>query len=558
MEPYPLRLLKNLNRMREVLAVLLNYGFGDLLERLGLLSYLQWGKRMISRQKQEEVVELTTARRIRLALQDLGPTFVKFGQVLSTRPDLVPDEVIVELQQLQEKVPPFPVAEVHAMIERGLGQSTDELFSFFDDDPIAAGSLGQVHTARDHHGRKLAVKVRRPNVVPEVERDVSMMMDFAQLLERRVPESRIFDPVGLVNHFTRTIRRELSYRREARTIQEFARRFSDDPRVHVPFVDDSRTCDTVLTMEFVDGIRVDDLEGLRKSGLVPKDVARIGAIIFLKQAFEFGIFHGDPHPGNLRIKRDGSIVMIDYGMVGFLDEEKRDQLVDLLLAISRHDVDAAVDVVLRLGQPTQEVEKPLLHADVRDFIDAYYGVDLGKIDIGNLLGDFIKILSNHGLQCPGDFMMLIRAITTLEGVGRKLDPQFNIADVLAPTVDKLVKQRYDPRRIAERAVSDVKQLLRAAHDLPLHLGRTLQKASQDDLKVQFEHRGLDRLINEFDRSSNRIVVGMVVSSLVLAAALIIRLTATDWLVWALASPLFLASVFLGLWLVWGILRSGRL
>ena len=556
MELYPIRFIRNLNRGREIATVLLNYGFGDLLERLGLLKYLKWGRRIISRSKSEDVVELTTALRIRLALQDLGPTFVKFGQVLSTRPDLLPNEIVEELKLLQENVPPFSAEQAHAEIESALGVPTSELFSEFDDTPLAAGSLGQVHVANDESGTKYAVKVRRPGVVDEVERDVSLLAEAAQLIEKRLPEWSVFDPVGLVQQFSRTVRREMNYSREARTMREFARQFKDDMRLLVPVVDDKRSCSSVLTMQFIEGARVTDREAITAMRLDPRIVARTGAEIFIKQAFEFGIFHGDPHPGNIRVQPNGSIVLLDYGMVGFLDEKKRDQLVDLLLSVNRHDVDAAVDVVLELGQPTQPVEHPLLKTDVRDFIDAFYGVDLCKLDVGQLLNDFVAILANHGLRCPSDLMLLIRAIVTLEGIGRQLDPHFNLAEVIAPQVEAIVRRRYDPRRIAERAVADIKKLFKAAHDLPLHLGKTLQKASRDDLKVQLEHKGLDRLITEFDRSSNRIVVGVVVSSLVVAAALVIRTTSQSSLI--IAVPLFFISGILGLWLVWGILRSGRL
>lgn len=556
MEPYPIRFLKNLNRGREVITVFVNYGFGDVLQRLGLLSYLKWGRRMLSSKQQEEVETLTTARRIRLALQDLGPTFVKFGQVLSTRPDLIPADLICELANLQERVPPFSLEEVHKQIQGEFGKPATELFAEFQEEPLAAGSLGQVHIARDHQGRKLAVKIRRPRVIQEVERDLSLMMEIAQLAERHVPELKLFDPVGLVNHFTRTIRRELNYEREARTIRDFSRMFAEDTTLHVPFVDESLSTDAVLTMEFISGVRIDDVEKLRSMGIAPETIARKGAQIFIRQAFDFGLFHGDPHPGNIRVEPNGRIALLDYGMVGFLTESKRDEFIDLFLAITRHDAETAVRIIQNLGHASQSVETSLLQADVRDFIDSYYGVELGKLKVGRLLNDFISILSNHGLQCPGDMMLLIRAIVTLEGVGRQLDPTFNLSEVLAPVIERLIKQRYDPKKIAERAVADVKHLLKTAHDLPLHLGRTLKKASEDDLKVQFEHKGLDRLINEFDRSSNRVVVGLVVSSLVVSTALIVRVSTNEsrWV----AIPLFLASGLLSLWLVWGILRSGRL
>lgn len=556
MEPYPLRFLKNFNRGREIATVLLNFGFGDVIERLGLRPYLNWGRRLITRKKREAVVELTTARRIRLALEELGPTFIKFGQVLSTRPDLIPADVIQELSELQERVPPFPSAQALAVLEKEFGRPPDELFGQFDEEPIAAGSLAQVHAATSVDGRRLAVKIRRPGVVQEIERDLSLMLELAQLLERHVPESNVFDPVGLVNHFTRTIRRELNFRREARTMQEFSRLFQDDSRLYIAQVEEELLSDSVLTMEFIDAIKIDDPELLRQRGIDPARVAVDGANIFMRQAFEMGIFHGDPHPGNIRVRPDGAIVLLDFGMIGFLDETKRERLVDLFLSIVRSDVDKAVELVLELGHPTQAIERPFLQADVRDFIDNYYGVPLNQLKVGPLLNDFVGILANHGLRCPGDLMLLIRAIVTLEGVGRRLDPRFNLAEELAPFVEKLIRRRYDPKRIAERTIDDLKTLFKAAHDLPLHLGRTLQKASQDDLKVQLEHRGLDKLINEFDRSSNRVVVGVVTAALIVATALIIRSDAAQSL-WV-ALPLFILSGLLGVWLIWGILRSGRL
>jgi len=555
-QPYPLRFLKNLNRGREVATVLLNYGFGDVLARLGLTPYLKWGRRLISRKAREATETLTTPQRIRLALQDLGPTFVKFGQVLSTRSDVIPAEVIRELALLQEQVAPFSVDDVHRELEETFSQPVSELFASFDERPLAAGSLAQVHAATSKDGRKLVVKVRRPDVVHSVERDIALMMELAQLMENHVPEVSVFDPVGLVKQFTRTIRREMNFRREGRTMLEFAKLFREDKRLYVPVVEPEYFSESVLVMERVDGIKVDDLDAIRQCRLNPTLLAHTGANIFLKMAFELGVFHGDPHPGNMRVLTNGSICLYDYGMIGFLDDARRENLLNLFVAVARNDVHEVVRVVMNLGEPTQRVDRTLLQTDVRDFLDAYYGVPLEQVRIGPLLNDFIGILSNHGLHCPGDLMVLVRAIITLEGVGRQLDPQFNIAEVLAPCVERLIKDRYHPKKVVERAVADFRSLIGAAHDLPLHLVKTLKKISQDDLKIQLEHRGLDRLISEFDRSSNRVVVGMLISSLVVSTALVIRSSSTNsfWI----ATPIFLLSGLLGVWLIWGILRSGRL
>lgn len=555
MEAHPLRFLRNLGRSSEIATVLLNYGFGDLLYRSGMRRSLNRGWRWLRFKRPEPVVEYTTSQRIRMALQDLGPTFVKFGQVMSTRPDILPTELLDELELLQERVPPFSGDEAAATVHAELGRPASELFASFTLEPLAAGSLGQVHRARAHDGTELAVKIRRPNVVQSVERDLSLLSELAALLEYSVPEARVFDPTGLVNHFARTIRREMNFLREARNIQEFRRLFHNDATLRIPHVYEDLTTEAVLTMDFITGERADDPEALLTRGICPKGVARNGALIFMKQAFDLGVFHGDPHPGNLRVMNDGTIALLDFGMVGTLDESKRDELVDMFLAVVRHDIRRTVSMVQVLCQPSRPIDQNLLTADVRDFVEGFYELPLERIKVGRLLGDFVHMLSDHGLRCPGDLMLFIRAIITLEGVGRALDPRFNLAGELQPFIERVVRRRYEPKRMFHRAYDDVRSLLSAAHDLPLSTSRVLEKLAHDDLRIKFEHRGLDHLINEFDRSSNRVVIAVIIASLILSSALVLRSGATSsWI----TIPVFLLSGFLGVWLIYGVLRSGRL
>lgn len=555
MDPYPFRFLRNLGRTREIATVLLNYGFGDVVERMRLRRYLQWGRRLFSRHPPAPEPELTRVARIRLALESLGPTFIKFGQVMSTRPDLVPPDLIVELEKLQEQVPPFPSATAVALLERELQAPLSKLFCEFDKTPLAAGSLAQVHRAVHHDGTPLAVKIRRPNAPRDIERDLSLMMELAQLAERHLPEAQVFDPIGLVNHFARTIRRELNFAREGHTVDEFRRLFRNDATLYIPKVFWSHTTEAVLTMEFIEGCRVDDLEALEAMHLPRDQIAANGARIFMKQAFELGEFHGDPHPGNIRILPNGTIGLLDFGMVGILDTEKREQLTELFLAVTRQDVRGAEQMVLHLGQPYRPIDDTLLRIDVRDFIANYYGVSLERLRVGNMLSDFVSILSNHGIRCPPDIMLLIRALVTLEGVGRQLDPQFNLATYLKPFVEKVIRERYSPLRLADRFLVDSRRLLQVAHDIPLSAARVVDKLSRDDLRIHFEHGGLEHLITEVDRSSNRLVVGMVMSSLILSSALIIR---AGWDVLWFSLPTFILSSLLGVWLIYGIFRSGRL
>ncbi len=555
MEANPFRLLRNIGRTSEIVTVLLNHGFGDLVDRIGLRNFWYRWRRLVSRKPPEPLRHLKQVERIRMALEKLGPTFIKFGQVMSTRPDLVPPGMLTELQKLQEGVPPFPSEEAVAQLETELGQPVEKLFASFERSPLAAGSLGQVHRATHFDGTPLAIKIRRPTAVRDVERDLLLMQELAILLESNIPESRVFDPIGLVNHFARSIRRELNFAREGRTMDEFRRLFRQDATLYVPQVYWELTTEAVLSMEYVDGLRIDELSLLVGAKFTPAEIAANGARIFMKQAFEFGVFHGDPHPGNVRILRDGTICLLDYGMIGMLDGKTREQLVDLLLAISQQDVDAAVKLVLQIGELRGEIDRPLLQIDMRDFVSNYYGVELERLNVGHLLSDFVAILSNHGIRCPGSLMLLIRCLVALEGVGRTLDPEFNLAAHLQPFVEKLVKERYSPSRMAERMWSESQSLLGYAHDIPGHINRTLRKLSQDDLRIHLEHRNLDHFILELERSSNRLVVGMVIGSLIVASALIIsRGSSTIWV----TLPIYVISSLLAMWLVYGIFRSGRL
>ena len=555
MEANPFRLLRNIGRTSEIVTVLLNHGFGEIVDRLGLRNFWYRWRRMFSRKPPEPLRHLKLVERIRMTLEKLGPTFIKFGQVMSTRPDLVPPGMLVELEKLQEGVPPFPAEDAIAQIESELGGSVDELFASFDREPLAAGSLGQVHRARHLNGMPLAVKIRRPTAVRDVERDLALMQELAILLERNIPEARIFDPVGLVNHFARSIRRELNFAREGRTMDEFRRLFRQDATLYVAEVYWELTTEAVLTMEFVNGLRIDELDQLVGASRNPSQIAANGARIFMKQAFEFGVFHGDPHPGNIRILQDGTLCLLDYGMIGMLDGKTREQLVDLLLAITQQDVDDCVKLVLQIGEPSREVDRPLLQIDMRDFVSNYYGVELDRLNVGHVLSDFVAILSNHAIRCPGTLMLLIRCLVTLEGVGHRLDPGFNLATHLQPFIEKLVRDRYSPTRMAERMWKESQNLMGYAHDIPGHINRTLRKLSQDDLRIQLEHRNLDHFILELERSSNRLVVGMVIAALIVASALIIsKGSSTIWV----TVPIYVISSLLAMWLVYGIFRSGRL
>ncbi len=555
MESNPLRLLRNLRRSREIVTVLMNYGFDDLVDQLGLRRYLRWGRRLLFWKRSEPEVKLTRAKRIRLALESLGVTFIKFGQVVSTRPDLVPRDVVRELSKLQESVPSFPSDVAIKIVERELEGSIDTLFAAFDHQPLAAGSLGQVHRARLHDGTELVVKIKRPDIDRVIEQDLSLMYELATMIERHFPDAEIFDPVGLVNQFSRTIHRELQFMREARSTDEFYRLFQDDATLYVPKIYWELTQGDIITMEYIDGYRIDNENELKNLPISAHEVAANGARIFMKMTFEFGIFHADPHPGNFRVMPDGSICLIDYGMIGVIEEERRDLLIDMLLNVARKDTTRLVEVVLNIGKTKRDVDHQLLRADLRDFIGNYYGIPLDQIKVGVMLTDFINILAIHRIRCPVDIMLLIRALITLEGVASHIAPDLNIAQEMEPYVYKISSERYHPRAIASRMWTEARSLTKVMHDLPEQIGRTLGKLSDDELRIHLEHKGIDHLTTEMDRSGNRLAIGMVMSALILASA--ITISSDSRLVYV-SIPIFMMSSLLGIWLIYGVFRSGRL
>lgn len=555
MEARPLRFFLNLRRTGEIVTVLMNHGFGDIVDRLRLRRYVNWGRRLVSRKPLESNEPMTRGQRIRLTLQSLGPTFIKFGQIASTRPDLIPTDVVLELEKLQENVEPYGGDKAVEIIEKSLGKPIDKLYRTFDREPLGAGSLAEVHRGELFDGTQVAIKVRRPNVIRDVERDLLLITELAVLIARNIPESAVFDPVGLVKHFARTIRRELNFLREARTIEDFRRKFKNDASLYVPQTFPDLCSEAVITMEFVDGVRVDEISTTETLADKNVEIARNGAMIYMKQAFEYGLFHGDPHPGNIRVMNDASICLLDYGMVGRIDETQREHLVDLFWAIAHEDISKGVRLVLAIGNTTQSIDETLLRVDFRDFVEAYYGIPLDRLDVGQMLNDFVQILTNHHIQCPADLMMLIRALVSLEGTGRRIDPEFNLASVLLPFTTRLIRNRYNPRRIASRVIEDVSLLSSTLHDLPLQVSQSLDKLNNDDVHVKLELASLEHFITELDRSGNRIAIGMIISALIMASALVIRGGgANSWI----SVVVLVLSSLLGVWLVYGIFRSGRL
>ena len=555
------RNIRTIRRYRTILGVLIKYGFGHFVEQLNIDYYLELGKRIVTLDKiPKDLERLSQPQRLRLVMEELGPTFIKLGQLLSTRPDVLDKAYIDEFSKLQDKVPAVSFEEINAQIQRELGYPAEELFAEFSTKPLAAASIAQVHRGKLKSGEEVVFKVRRPGIVKIVETDIDVLMGLAYLIEQHVPTMALYDPVGLVKEFRRSIMRELNFTREGRTVDRFAVNFAESETVYTPKIFWDYTGDIVLTMEYVDGIKISALEELTAQGYDLKEIARRGADAFLKQVLDFGLFHADPHPGNVFILPDQIICMLDYGMVGRLGQDLKDQLIDLLQALLNRDVDRIISQLLYSGELTDDSDMKNLRRDLHDFIEDYYDIVLQDIKVGKLLTEFIEILTHHRIHFPADFMILAKALVIMEGVGRQLDPEFNMINHMRPYVNKLVFERFSPKNISEQAGRIVQAYSSLAKNLPQDIKEFVNRLNRNQFKIDLEHRGLEKLVTDLDRSSNRVSFAVVIGSLIVGSSLVMQIDKGPMI---LGFPLlgllgYSIAGFLGLWLAIGILRSGRL
>jgi ubiquinone biosynthesis protein len=500
----------SLRRFSQIGRVLVRHGFGfvfdvrrDRRERKGL----------------QEFLAPNFGVRLRRTLDDLGPTFVKFGQLLSTRSDILPEGVLSELQKLQDTVRPMPAGAAQAIVERELGAPVDEVFERFDPDPLGSASIGQVHRAVLRSGEVVAVKVQRPEAPGRVESDLELMREFALLLDRRFGRRIFVDVRGLVAEFETVIRRELDYTAEAANARRFAANFAETPvvipRIHLEY---STPC--VLTLQYIEGTRFRDIRPLLLAPSERRRVASMGADAIFKMAFEDGFFHGDPHPGNLILTPQGDLALLDFGMVGYMSRGDIEALSRLFIAVVQRDAAAALRGLESLGvRYSPEVRGDLVR-DLREFLNKYSGLSVGEVTLGQALSELIALARNYRLRVPPVFPLLTKALVTAEGLARAIDPTINVYEVARPYARRLLLERYEPEAVLEGVRERALEYARYAEDYPEQLRQLLSEVADGELEVQLRHGGLDELVGEVDVLANRLVFALVSGALLLGSCML--------------------------------------
>ncbi len=551
-------------RLREIANVFLKHGLGYFIDRLNLYRVLPLTKRL-RLLKESGQLPPSVPERLRMAFTELGPSFIKLAQVLSSRPDLITERYAKEFSKLQDQVPPFEFQEVLRIIQEDFNVPAQRLFKEIEPTPVAAASIAQVHYARLWDGSEVVVKVQRPDIGDIIERDIVIMRTIAQLMLRYMPETEFMNPMGVVEEFARTIRQELDFREEAKNLCRFRRNFEGHPDVYFPRLYPELVSRRVIVMERLDGIKIDDIEALDSLGHDRVELARKGVAIYFKMFLEDGFFHGDPHPGNIFVLPDGRLGLVDFGIVGYLTPELQEAIATVLVALVRKDFDTIIDQYINVGLVREDMDLSTFRrefkADMMDLLLPLYDVPISEIDLTKYLETIIHLAIKHKLRVPSELLLMDKCMLILENIGRQLDPNFNFMTVVEPYAEKLIRGRFNPKRIYSLLETEAREMVDLAVQGPRQLRNLVKKTLRDDLNIKLTHVGLDRLIRDIDRSTNRLAFSIVLAAIIVASAMLTISGIggkTYFGIPLLGFIGFIVAAVFGFWLLISIIRSGRL
>lgn len=548
---------RDLGRLHDIATILIRFGFGDIVRRLGMGKALEQTGRILHWKRAEELARLKPPERIRRALEEMGPSYVKLGQILASRIDLFPPEYIKEFEKLQDHVPPVPFSKLVKQLEEDLGAPLNDLFADVEQEPLAAASIAQVHRARLACGDEVILKIRRPGIRSVIEADLRLFMRLAEIAEEEIKEAHQFRPKEIVTEFSKSMRRELDLAGECRNAERIATSFKDNPNILVPKVYHQWTSERLNIQQYIDGIHGRDLEAVDKAGLDRRLIAKRGADAVLKMIFEDGFFHADPHPGNVFYLPKERIVFIDFGMVGRLSTERRHQLVDLLYGIVERRADHVVEILLHWSRG-DEVDEQALLAEIDTFIDRIHGMPLKALNLTLLTTDLITLLREYKLALPPDLTLLIKASISLDGMGRLLDPEFNVLRAAEPFLQRIMLARYAPNALVRRGRKGISDAFELIAGLPKDVEKLIRSAQKGRLKLNIDIDRMEHYLNRIDQSISRLTMGIVIAALIIGSSIVMT-TAGSQIPLGLsffAMLGFSIAVIGGIWLLISIGRKG--
>lgn len=564
-----MRRIRGIRRVGHISRILVKHGLGDFTDRLFSKSAYQ------ETDSVEDGYPLKSGFpspvRIRRVLEDLGPSFIKLGQLMSTRADIFPPEYITEFRKLQDQVPPVAFEEIQAVIESQFDQKLDDMFKYFNPESIAAASVAQVHKAELHTGEKVAVKVIRPGIEKKIREDIRLMLALAERLERKFEIGKKIGFINLAREFERTIFKELDMLTEAGHMERFSAYFKKSREMVIPRVHWAYTSKSVLVMAHMDGIKMDQVESMRALGIDPREIAMIGLRSFSRQLMEFGLFHADPHPGNTLVLEDGRVSLVDFGIMGYLDEEAMLQIANIFLGYAEHDYNLVIDAFVSAGLiRTDQIDMDAFRIDLKDISEPFYGRSLQTISARDVYDQVMQVVLKHQIRLPRNYLLLLKTFIQTEALGKILDSNASLLEVTKPYAKALLERGYDAQKLLSNMGRDVRNLSGYMLLVPKFLNDILRMTAQGKHRVEVEHTGIKGLDDKFERSLNRLVVGLVISASLIAAALVLNATsgqlALNIKLLGYTLPLttllgivgYSMATVLGLWLVLSIFRSGRL
>ncbi len=552
---------RHLLRYQQIIGIILKYGFDNILDAMNIDRYIESGLKLIPFSRPHERVEkLSRNQRIRMALEELGPTFVKMGQVLSSRPDLVPMDLIAELSRLQDEIPAFGFDQVKETIAAEFGRPLHEVFLFMDETPFASASIGQVHRASVTGDERLAVKIQRPGIRKTIEADLEIILHLAGIMERNIQEMAFYRPVKIVEEFAKTLEKELDYTIEAANMERMAAQFLYDRTIHIPKVYPAESSERVLTMEFIDGIKASDIDAIDRAGLDRKRITRRGADFIMKQVFAHGFFHADPHPGNIFILDNNRICPVDFGMTGFLDQTTRELFVDIIHAVATNNAKLAARLLCDLCDYETQPDMGRLEKEISLFVSVHLTRSLKEIRTSKMVNQLLELCAAHGLRIPPDMFLMMKAFVSVEDVARKLDPDFNMLGHAVPYVTAAKYRQMAPGKVAENVMHIARESFRLFQQLPSDTMEILRLVKQGKLKLAIDIQGLDKLMVHQDQTSNRISFSIIIAALILGSAIVINSDVPPMLfgVSVIGIAGFVAAAVMGIWLLVAIIQGGRL